>query len=149
MSYPFRTILSPVDFDENSLTALEVAKQMALDHDGTVHLLHVVASVLSPEDADDAYRSQEENVRARLAQIAEQRLAGIRHEIHARAGDTAKTVAQTAAELKADVVVIATHGRTGLTHLFLGSVAEHVVRESHCPVLTVRPPGAESPARAR
>lgn len=139
MAYPFRVILSPVDFDENSLAALNLARQMAMDHSAIIHVLHVVPSVLAPDEASAAYTSREHEIEARLQQIARERLTGLQHQIHAPVGDTAKIIVQMAQDLHADLVVIATHGRTGLQHLFLGSVAERVVRESPCPVLTMRP----------
>jgi nucleotide-binding universal stress UspA family protein len=140
MAYPFRVILSPLDFDENSLAALDLARQLAVDHPATIHLLHVVPSVLAPEEASAAYSSREEEIGERLKQIARERFAGLDCQIHALVGDTAKTIVHAAHDLNADLIVIATHGRTGLQHLFLGSVADRVVRESPCPVLTIRPP---------
>jgi universal stress protein A len=67
---------------------------------------------------------------------------GVKHEIHVRfasASEIAKSIFETADELRADLLVMATHGRSGLSHVFLGSVAEAVVRNARCPVLTVRP----------
>jgi nucleotide-binding universal stress UspA family protein len=58
-----------------------------------------------------------------------------------------QAIVAAASKLKADLVIMATHGRTGLSHLFMGSVAEKVVRTASCPVLTVR--AAEAPARRR
>lgn len=55
-----------------------------------------------------------------------------------RTGNAAHEIIAAAADLKTDLIVMATHGRTGVPHLFLGSVAERVVREAPCPVLTVR-----------
>ena len=69
MSYPFRRILSPIDFDNNSLAALDVAAQIARDNDGTVLLLHVVPMVVAPTGMPiyvDIYKGQEEAAREKL-----------------------------------------------------------------------------------
>lgn len=143
MRYPFLTILSPVDFDENSFAALDAARDIAASHGSTIHVLHVVPSVLSPKDASAAYGAQEEVVRAKLRELAAQRLAGVRHVVHSRAGDTDESICNLADEIGADLIVIATHGRTGFPHFLLGSVAEKVVRGARCPVLSLRPPSSE------
>jgi nucleotide-binding universal stress UspA family protein len=62
-------------------------------------------------------------------------------------GSPATSVVAAATKLKADVIVVATHGRTGLSHLFLGSVAERIVRTARCPVLTVRANAPVKPPR--
>ncbi len=138
MAYPFRTIVSPVDFSDNSLEALDVAKAMAAEHGGVVHLVHVVPTVLPEDEVESAYHRQEEETARRLQQIADKRLAGITSQVHAPAGETSKSVADLARAVKADVVVIASHGRRGLSRLFLGSAADKIIRESPCPVLVVR-----------
>jgi nucleotide-binding universal stress UspA family protein len=66
-------------------------------------------------------------------------LSGIAWEKQTREGPAARRIAEAAAELSADLVVIGTHGRSGVAHMLLGSVAEAVVRGSDCSVLTVRP----------
>jgi nucleotide-binding universal stress UspA family protein len=75
----------------------------------------------------------------KLQEVAQQRLSGsVRHETLTRVGDTATSILAVAEEVGAELIVMATHGRTGLSHFFLGSVAEQVVREASCPVLTIR-----------
>ena len=59
-------------------------------------------------------------------------------EVQVAAGHPAETIVRMARELAVDLIIMATHGRTGVSHLLLGSVAEHVVRHAPCPVLTVR-----------
>ena len=74
-----------------------------------------------------------------LAAIERQQLSDIDHEIVLRFGHPTEEIIKAEHEFGIDLVVMATHGRTGLAALVLGSVAEHVVRESVCPVLTLRP----------
>jgi len=148
MTQLFLRILSPIDFHDNSLAALEYAAQFARQYDATVYLLHVV-----PSDEfhlhRDVYRSEESGgadvkwaekvAKEKLQEIAQKHLrGGIRHEILIRVGDAAKAILETAEVVGAEVIVMATHGRTGVPHFFLGSVAERVVRAAPCPVLTIR-----------
>lgn len=142
MDKSFRKILCPVDFDENSMAALELAIQLAKGSGGLLYLIHVDSGPLSRPvfpTAPGAVPSEEMS-RSRLAKIAHERLAGkVRYEVLARFGAPFEVITQAAEEVDADVVVMATHGRTGAARLVLGSVAEHVVRTCSRPVLTVRP----------
>ncbi|HTY53909.1 MAG TPA: universal stress protein [Candidatus Binataceae bacterium] len=146
MAYPFKQILSPVQFDENSLTALSVARDLALTHDATVHVLYVVPIILVPGEGYIVYslEEQEQNAKKTLTEMVQKHLAGVKYEVVTRIGEVARSVLDVAQTIGADVIVMATHGRSGLPHFFLGSVAETVVREAHCPVLTIRPGGKEA-----
>src|SRR5271167_4774109 len=76
-----------------------------------------------------------------LQKIAREHLDGkVQYQLVTRTGHPAETIIQAAEDFDVDLIVMATHGRTGVTRLFLGSVAEHVVRASKRPVLTIRPP---------
>jgi nucleotide-binding universal stress UspA family protein/predicted transcriptional regulator len=144
MAFPFRRILSPVDFDENSLAALAVAAQVAAESQGTIFLLHVVPMIIPPAGMPlyvDVYKDQEKVAKEKLTKIAADRLKGVKHEIVTGLADPAGAILKTARKVAADVIVMATHGRRGLSHVLLGSVAERVVREAPCPVLTVRQAG--------
>jgi nucleotide-binding universal stress UspA family protein len=141
MSFPFRRILSPVDFDENSLTAVEVSAQVANQNDGTVLLFHVVPMMIAPTAMPvyvDIYRGQEETAKEKLRQIAAKRLQGIKYELLTHVGEPAGAILRTAKRSAADVIVMATHGRRGFSRVILGSIAEMVLREAPCPVLCVR-----------
>jgi nucleotide-binding universal stress UspA family protein/CBS domain-containing protein len=141
MSYPFKRILSPVDFEDNSLAALEVAAQIARQNDGTILLFHVVPMMIAPTDMPlyvDVYKGQEETAREKLREIAAKRLPGIKHEILTHLGEPAGAIINMARHSAADLIVMATHGRRGLSRVVLGSVAEMVLREAPCPVLCVR-----------
>jgi CBS domain-containing protein len=141
MSFPFRRILSPVDFDDNSLAALEVAAQIARQNDGTVLLFHVVRMVIPPTGMPmyvDIYKGQEETAKEKLRQIAAKRLQGIKYELQTHLGEPAGAIVRTAKRSAADLIVMATHGRRGFSRVMLGSIAEMVLREAACPVLCVR-----------
>jgi len=135
----FQKVLCPVDFDGNSLKAVRLAKRVAQREEGTVYLLHVVV----PTDplvvsAPLIERRNEADSRTLLKQIVETELAGVPHETLLHYGSPADETIRAANEVKADLIVMATHARHGISHLVLGSVTEKVVRESSCPVLTVR-----------
>ncbi|MGD0073100.1 MAG: universal stress protein [Candidatus Binataceae bacterium] len=141
MALPFKKILSPVDFGENSLAALDVAANLARQASATVLLMHVVSLVIAPGEVPaevELYRAQEAEAKERLEEIAADRLKGVDHRIIVRLGDPAKVIVVAAEALEADVVVMATHGRTGISRMLMGSVTERVLRDSPCPVLTVR-----------
>ena len=144
----FKRILCPVDFDPNSLQALQLASELAQERNATLHLLHVVAMPPGPEVALP-FGKMETAARSRLERHARQIVNGnASYEVEVLMGDPAVEVLQAAKRLRANLIVMATHGRKGLRHLILGSVAEHVVREAPCPVLTVKPktPVAKSSA---
>jgi len=142
--FPFHSILVPVDFDENSRSALELAKQLAAAGDATLHLMHVIAILLTPGEAASIIITREDEVKTALEKIAREQIGGgVRYDVQVRTGDTARAIVEAARDLRSDVIVMPTHGRRGLPRFFLGSVAERVVREAPCPVLTVRPSAAE------
>ncbi|MDO8432707.1 MAG: universal stress protein [Candidatus Binatus sp.] len=137
----FKKILCPVDFDESSLLALRLAAELAQERKANLYLLHVVAIPPGPEVALP-FGKMEAAARTRLERLARQKVKGkARYEIEVMMGDPGVEVLQAAKRLGADLIVMATHGRKGLRRLVLGSVAEYVVREAPCPVLTVKPKG--------
>ncbi len=141
MAFPYQRILCPVDFDENSLAALDSAAELARSTDGTVFVLHVVPMIVQPTGMPvyvDLYKNQEEVAWTRLREIARKSLSGLKYELMVQMGDPAGSILRAEKKLKPDVLVMATHGRRGFSRFFLGSVAEMVLRESTCPVLTVR-----------
>lgn len=140
----FSNILCPVDFDQNSLAAVSVAAELARECNATLHLLHVIDQRGLPSG------KIESAAQTKLERISRQKLkAGTRYEILVMPGDPAVEVLQMAVKLGIDLMVMATHGRKGLRRLLLGSVAERVVREAQCPVLTVKPKAARTGASRR
>jgi len=152
MAYPFRRILSPIDFDDNSLAALDVAAQIARDNDGMLLLLHVVPMIVPATDMPvyvDIYKGQEEAAREKLREIAAKRLLGFPHQILTHMGEPAGSILSTARREAADLIVMATHGRRGFSRVLLGSIAEMVLRNAPCPVLCVRRGTADKSLVAR
>jgi nucleotide-binding universal stress UspA family protein len=140
MALLFRNILCPVDFDDSSMDALQLAADIASQNNSTVLVLHAVSRIVAPARLTgyfDLYKSQEETARTKLAQIAHRRLAGLKYELLTQMGDPAAIILMAERRAGADLIVMATHGRRGVSRLFLGSVAEQVLRQSTCPVLTV------------
>ncbi|MBV8358859.1 MAG: universal stress protein [Deltaproteobacteria bacterium] len=140
MAFPFRKLLVPIDFHEHSLGAIEVAKNIAQVNGGMVTLLHVVPmdEPLNGPMYEEDFKKQAEKDAARLAELASQRLQGLRYEIVTEIGDPATGIIDTAASREVDVIVIGTHGRKGLRRILMGSVAEEVLREAKCPVIALR-----------
>jgi nucleotide-binding universal stress UspA family protein len=149
----FRTmmkrILVPVDFSPPSLQALDYAIDLRRRLGGELVLLHAVEPVYFAAtngiygvgyDASIVYREMEHAARQQLTRLAATvRARRIPVRIVLSVGPAPRVIADAAKKLKADLVVMSTHGRSGLSHVLLGSVAERVVRTAPCPVLTIRP----------
>jgi len=137
----FRKILCPIDFSEHSLAALDVALNLTQQNDAKLYLLNVApvpagAAGFQPVPMDP-YPFLEKDRQEHLAKLGRERIpAAARYETLVISGDPAEQVLNTAHGLAIDLIVMGTHGRKGLGHLVLGSVAERVVRESAVPVLT-------------
>ncbi|SRR5579871_307047 len=143
MKHLFTKILCPVSFDANSNAALDLARELARSRGGVIHLLHVVPAppMAGAPIALEPFAQTEHDARIKLQDLARRHLEGkVKYEVMARSGDPGKVVIAVARQIGADSIVMATHGRTGIGHLILGSVAERVVREAPCPVLTMRGP---------
>jgi universal stress protein A len=140
MSFPYQKILCPIDFDENSSNALERAIEIARYFKAAIFLVHAVPLVAQFGEVPlplDLYQDQQKAALARLNEIAGRKLSGIEHKTVVYMGDVAGSILTAVGQLQPDLLVMATHGRTGLAHLVLGSVAEAVVRRAGCPVLTI------------
>ena len=150
----FTHILVPTDFSDPSDAALEYARALAARFGASLHLLHVVepASVPGPLDADvfsgESGLTQEklfEDAKARLAhRAASAGSSGLRVSTEIIVGRSARSIVDYAKARGMHLIVMGTHGRSGMAHLLMGSVAEKVVRNAPCPVLTVRSLGFES-----
>jgi universal stress protein A len=136
----YKRVLFPVQFDENCIAALAVAKEIVKRNNGKLFVLHAVSPHADPTRVGGAaMAAHDEKVSEQeLAKLEQQHLSDIEHEALLRLGHPAEEVIKAEHEFGIDLVVMATHGRTGVSHLVLGSVAERVVRESVCPVLTIR-----------
>lgn len=137
-----RCILHPTDFSESSAKALQIAIDLARDYGATLALLHVWLEPAAVYTSADPVAGLDMNEvrdaeKARLNAIAIPD-AGFVVERHFVEGEPAQEIVRFARERTTDLVVMSTHGRTGLGRLVLGSVAEQVLRNAPCPVLTVK-----------
>jgi nucleotide-binding universal stress UspA family protein len=145
MSYPYKQILCPVDFDECSSEALREAGALALDRGCTVHVLHTVhinplvdQGAAEGFSAQEMYETQIEDARRKVEQMLTALPPEVKREVMVEIGEPGDVILNVEKRIDADLIVMATHGRRGLKHLVLGSIAERVVRDSPVPVLTVR-----------
>ena len=140
----FNRILVPLDFSGPSLKAVPYALAIARQFGSDVHLLHVVDSSQYPPPRllTLPLMPQAEwnrRLRKRLeAVVLKYRVNGSVSALEPRSGTAYEEICAVAREVKADLIVIATHGYTGYKHIYLGSTAERVVQHSRCPVLVVR-----------
>jgi nucleotide-binding universal stress UspA family protein len=143
---PVRTVLHPTDFSDRSEFAFRLACALARDYGARLIVLHVAVPPVVvygegmiaplPEGHQEQLQHQLEQLRPRDPRISvEYRLAE---------GDAAAEILRMAEETKADVIVMGTHGRTGVGRLLMGSVAEQVVRRAACPVVTAKSPLPET-----
>ena len=141
---PLGSILHPTDFSANSEFAFRVASALARDYNARLILLHVIPPPMviyagGPVPAE-TWPSVEE-VKENLHKM-EGRTCHVRIESQVLEGDPVDMILRAAEETHSDVIVMGTHGRTALTRLLLGSVAESVMRKAPCPVLTAKPVAA-------
>jgi nucleotide-binding universal stress UspA family protein len=146
------TILHPTDFSSHAKGAFARACALARDYGARLVVVHVkpIPPILGsefgpvfPPEPTDVY----EDLRKHLSCVRPAD-AAIPVEHHLREGDAATQILSLAGECKCDLIVMGTHGRTGLGRVLLGSVAEAVVRQASCPVLTIKTPVAEGAARS-
>ena len=143
-----KTILHPTDFSAGSDHAFRLACSFARDQQARLIVLHVLerpvivpagVAMAPPPPPPIAERAA---VRAQLNQI-QTPFPDLAIDRRLEEGDPATGILQVADELKCDLIVLGTHGRTGLGRLLMGSVAEKVVRTAKCPVLSVKTPLSE------
>ena len=136
-----RRILFATDFSRESLAALPLVGNMAKRYRSRIHVLHVIppVPVVVPEGA--AYLSPAtSNAEGKMEQLLHADvLQGVNVEWAVRLGLAAETIQDEAHALAADVIVVGTHGFSGIRHFMMGSVAEELARSAPCPVITVGP----------
>ena len=145
-----KRILIPTDFSDFSKPAFSYGCMLAEQFKSELHLLHVVASpvmygtdpiMLPAEALADHMTELKSHAEAKLKELPDARNNELSVVREVRQGAAYVEIVRYARANDIDLIVIGTHGRTGLSHVFLGSVAERVVRKAACPVLTVRPEG--------
>lgn len=139
------SILVPIDFSDENRKAVNLAVQYALKCRASITLIHVAEPIGLPDfsDAFPLELSSEE-----INNACMRGLSKLARELSVHSGLVANTIVRhgrawneictIARSLNVDLIVISTHGRTGMSHLLMGSTAERVVRHAHCPVLVVR-----------
>lgn len=163
MGLEFKRVLCPVDLSAFSLDALRLAVQVAENSGAVLDILHVIhnpfdeiylkaitqsdpalleAYAKEPQRRTNFLRATEEEAEVLSKQFSHdtaQALPSSRLHYHIRRGDPFENIVDAAEDYRSDLIVLATHGRTGLKRLAIGSVAEKVVRHAACAVLTVKP----------
>jgi nucleotide-binding universal stress UspA family protein len=132
-------IIAPVDFSEKSDRGVDVALEIATLPQQVI-VVHV-APLLSAFDLGVVVVVSDAERREKILQAAHKRYANTKYRsarFEVRFGDPGREIAAIAKELSAGLIVMPSHGRTGLAHILLGSVAERVVRLAHCPILVLR-----------
>ncbi len=138
-----RNIVVPVDFSDCSLAGLKYALWFAKRFGAKITVLHVITPIVAPDATamydiskymEATHADAEEIMRRFVRKAARGPFSG---RIAVVTGFATRRICTFAQEMKADLIVTATHGRTGFSHVLIGSTAESVVRHAHCPVLVV------------
>ena len=146
---PIKTILHPTDFSESSKYAMSYAISFAQEFHARLVLLHVIEQISSALYFDmlqappltQLMVNIEKQAKQALDEVLPPELRGkLPAEYILRKGVPFAEILQCASQVKADIIILGTHGRTGLKYALFGSVASRVVRKSICPVLSVRHP---------
>jgi len=145
-----KKILAPVDFSDFSMEALRGAKELAADVNAEIHLVHVVVPhfhVIPLPLATSGDQSFELTRESAMTQQAEEELTRIKKDDFGNSpkvstavlnGSPVKTLIEYAERNAIDLIVLSTHGRSGVDRVMIGSVAEKLVRLAHCSVLVLR-----------
>jgi nucleotide-binding universal stress UspA family protein len=150
----FRTILLAHDFSPHAQAALDRATELVALTGARLHLVHCVVEPILAYPASvggmapvPSYGAELMAETRRAAETSLMEIAGrldFNCECHVVPGAPATAICETARKLSADLIVMGTHGRTGIAHVFLGSVAERTLRQAPCPVLVVPATETES-----
>jgi nucleotide-binding universal stress UspA family protein len=141
------SVLVATDFGDTSVSALEYGRNLARTFGARLHVVHVVARV-APMSASEFEPASLLDLQADVVDDANRRLEALLTDEDRTlevkpmvlvSTSAADAIADYARRTHVDVIVVGTHGRGGISHLLMGSVAEHVVRHAPCPVLVVRP----------
>ena len=144
----FQTIVVATDFSESSLVALETAYDLALQGSHTVYLVHVMEPYLVTGDptgmlhpsVEKTYREAQERLKGLIPEEwnVDRANALVVRSLVLPHSSPAQAITLVAADKDADLIVVGTHGRKGLTRMLMGSTAESLLRRSPCPVLVVK-----------
>ena len=142
-----RSILVPIDFSAHSRAALRYAIPLAEQFGASLRLIYVVEPTIYPADlgfGQVVYPNIEEELEekgaAELKSIIDKDIPeGVKASSQVRTGKPHQEILLEAEDQRSDLIVIATHGHTGVEHMLFGSTAERIVRNAKCPVMTIRP----------
>jgi len=138
----FKTILCPTDFSHESYHALEYGVSFAKLSDGTLLLAHILhdptSEVFHPDGYTLNFEQAAKHAQSLLEQLRDTRLAYPKCELYVEVGDPFEQLMALAKRRNVDLIVCATHGRSGIEDLMLGSVAEKIIHHSPCPVFVAR-----------
>lgn len=148
MNPEIKRILVPIDFSEHSKNALRYAINFAKIFQSKLHLIYVLEPVIYPADfsmGQIAFPSMDVELDSRakeeLDKLAEREVgAQVPYETIVKTGKPFVEINESAAELNIDLIIIASHGESGVEQILFGSTAEKVVRKAPCPVLSLRNP---------
>ena len=148
-----KNILVATDFSEASDAALNYGRTLARTFGATLHVLHVTENVYLQAFGSEAYIASVPDLQRDVDEAARKQLDGLLmdsdgsgpavRKVLQTANAPARTITEYATKEGVDLIVMGTHGRSGVAHLLMGSVAERVVRTAPCPVLSVRHPERE------
>ena len=143
---PIHTILHPTDFSVRARSAFDLACAVARDYEARLVVLHVhpprmmggevLALITTPEEVERGLKEELEKLQPQEETTPIERVL--------KQGDAATEILHMAKAISSDIIVMGSHGRTGLSRLLMGSVAEAVSRKANCPVLTVKHPFPET-----
>ena len=148
METKIKKVLVPIDFSDYSKSALKYAVNFAKSFNADIILVYVVEPIIYPPDfsmgqiAMPSINTEwDERAKDELSKLAKNEIAGANSvKTVIKTGKPFVEIIETAKEEDADLIIIATHGHSGVEHILFGSTAEKVVRKAPCPVLTLREP---------
>ncbi len=141
--FDIQKVVVPIDFSDESRAALDTAMEIVERQAQKIHVIHVLAE-LSPAEpgvvwGEISNENRGQHVREALGEMfPDDKYPGMKVEV--KFGNAGFRISEYAESIGADLIVIPSHGRTGIERLLIGSVAERVVQHSHCPVLVLRNP---------
>ncbi len=144
----FKKILCPVDFSQYTQDVINCAADLAKKYGGELHVMHVVPnmtyftpyeSFLTPENLVAIERNIEDEVESNFTKLLKNESVPTKSII--KTGAPFVEIIDYAKSESIDLIVMGTHGHSGIEHILIGNVAEKVVRKSPCPVMTIRPKG--------
>jgi nucleotide-binding universal stress UspA family protein len=148
MEPDIKKVLVPIDFSDYSKSALKYAVNFCMNYKAGMILIYVIEPVIYPPDFSmgqiaipSVNAEWDERAKQELDKLAKEQIpSGVEVKTIIKTGKPFLEIIETAGELDIDLIIIATHGRTGMEHILFGSTAEKVVRKAPCPVLTLREP---------